>query len=55
MPPLYLAYSEDVGEPTEVLHNNLRARYDRNDADVVAAMQQFADLAAQCARGAAGR
>jgi glucuronokinase len=45
LPPLYIAYSADVGEPTEVLHNRLRARYDHGDADVVGAMDTFADLA----------
>jgi glucuronokinase len=34
-----------MGEPTEVIHNNLRQRYDRGDADVVTAMCTFADLA----------
>ena len=42
---IYIAYSTDVGEPTEVLHNNLRLRYDRQEPDVVEAMTQFADLA----------
>jgi glucuronokinase len=45
LPPLYIAYSADVGEPTEVLHNRLRARYDHGDIDVVRAMDTFADLA----------
>ena len=31
LPPLYVAFSEEVGEPTEVLHNNLRARYEQRD------------------------
>ena len=47
LPPLYVAYSEEAGEPTEVLHNNLRARFDQGDADVVDAMRQFAELAQQ--------
>lgn len=45
LPTLYLACSEDAGEPTEVMHNQLRLRYDRGDADVVGAMSQFAELA----------
>jgi glucuronokinase len=45
LPPLYLAYDTRVAEPTEVLHNDLRVRYQRGDAAVVAAMQQFAELA----------
>jgi glucuronokinase len=51
LPPLYLAYSSDVGEPTEVTHAPLRARFDRGDQDVVAAMKSFAELA-EAARGA---
>ena len=44
LPPIYLAYRTDLSEPTEVLHNDLRARYDRREAPVVEAMQQFAAL-----------
>ena len=44
MPPLYIAYNTDVGEPTEVLHNHLRARYLNGDRDVVDAMGRFAEL-----------
>ncbi|MBM4093384.1 MAG: GHMP kinase, partial [Planctomycetes bacterium] len=47
LPPLYLAYGTDAGEPTEVLHNDLRARYERGDPDVVRAMSEFAELAQQ--------
>lgn len=45
LPPIYVAYCDEMGEPTEVIHNNLRQRYDRGDADVVAAMLTFANLA----------
>lgn len=44
LPPVYIAFREDVSEPTEVFHNNLRARYDAGDPEVVDAMQQFASL-----------
>jgi len=44
LPPLYIAYSADVGEPTEVLHNPLRARYEQGDPEVHAAMDSFANL-----------
>lgn len=46
LPPLYLAYSVDVSEPTEVFHNNLRARFEQGEPQVVEAMSQFAQLAA---------
>ena len=42
---IYLAYSADVGEPTEVFHNNLKLRYHRNEPSVVQAMTTFAELA----------
>ena len=41
LPPLYVAYSADVSEPTEVVHNNLRARYQQGEKAVVEAMSQF--------------
>lgn len=44
LPPLYLAWRQSSSEPTEVFHNDLRARYDANDAAVVGAMRAFADL-----------
>jgi glucuronokinase len=47
LPPLYLAYSTLLSEPTEVFHNDIRGRFDRREARVVEAMRQFARLAAQ--------
>lgn len=47
LPPVYVAYCDELGEPTEVIHNNLRQRFDRGDTDVVGAMKTFADLAYQ--------
>jgi glucuronokinase len=46
LPPLYLAYSEEEGEPTEVTHRPLRVRYEQGDPEVIAAMRKFAQLAA---------
>jgi len=51
LPPLYIAYKAEVSEPTEVFHNDIRARFDRGEPQVVAAMRTFAGLAEQ-ARGA---
>ncbi len=45
LPPLYIAYSADVSEPTEVFHNNLRARFQQGEPAVVNAMKRFAALA----------
>src|SRR5690606_747903 len=42
---IYLAYSADESEPTEVFHNDLRGRFNRGDPDVVQAMRRFAELA----------
>jgi glucuronokinase len=44
LPPLYLSYSTERSKPTERVHNDLRARYERGDRDVVDAMRQLADL-----------
>ncbi len=46
LPPIYLAYSLAGSEPTEVVHNNLRQRYERGEPDVLAAMEEWAGLAA---------
>ena len=47
LPALYIAFSEDAGEPTEVMHGNLRARYEQNEPAVVDAMEAFAGLTQQ--------
>lgn len=47
LPPIYVAYSEESGEPTEVFHNNLKARHAAGEPEVVGAMQVFAKLAEQ--------
>jgi glucuronokinase len=45
LPNLYIAYKDDVSEPTEVFHNDIRGRYQRGEAQVVEAMSRFAALA----------
>lgn len=50
LPPLYVAYSADVGEPTEVFHNDLRSRFHAGEREVVEAMSQFAALAEDARR-----
>ena len=47
LPPLYIAYDTNVGEPTEIIHNDLRSRYNRGESQVVEAMTHFAGLAQQ--------
>ena len=46
LPPMYIAYRHELSQPTEVLHNDLRARYERGEPQVCDAMQQFRELAA---------
>ncbi|HSK08858.1 MAG TPA: hypothetical protein VK911_04735 [Vicinamibacterales bacterium] len=53
LPPLYLAYHDALSEPTEVFHDNIRARFDQGDQAVIRAMQHLATLAA-CGREALG-
>lgn len=50
LPPLYIAYSTEESEPTEATHGPLGDRYRRGDPVVLAAMQQFAELAAEARR-----
>ncbi|RMG16151.1 MAG: GHMP kinase [Bacteroidetes bacterium] len=44
LPPLYIAYRTDLSEGSEVVHNDLRARYNRGEQDVLQAIQQWSDL-----------
>ena len=46
LPPVYVAYHTELGEPTEVFHNDIRGRYNRGEPAIVDAMQRFAGLAA---------
>lgn len=45
LPNLYVAFSHDAGEPTEVTHAPLRASYDDGDPKIHAAMKRFAEIA----------
>jgi len=45
LPSLYVAYREDLSEGTEVFHNDLRARWNAGEPEVVQAMEFWADLA----------
>src|SRR5437764_1223242 len=47
LPNVYIAYSTDEGEPTEVFHNDIRGRFNRGEPAVVQAMGRCAALAAQ--------
>ncbi|MFV1994345.1 MAG: mevalonate kinase [Verrucomicrobiales bacterium] len=45
LPPVYVAFSQKLSEPTEVFHNDIRGRFQRGEAEVVDAMQTWAGLA----------
>lgn len=47
LPPVYIAYREDLAEGTEVYHNDLRARYKRKEPAVLSAIARWAELAEQ--------
>lgn len=44
LPPLYLAFKTEVSEPTEILHNDLRHRWNDGVPEVHNAMKRFAEL-----------
>lgn len=44
LPSLYIAYREELSEGTEVFHNDLRARWNAGEKEVVEAMAFWADL-----------
>ncbi|MEM7127589.1 MAG: GHMP kinase [Chloroflexota bacterium] len=46
LPHLYVSYHDEMSEPTEVFHNDIRSRYDRGEETVVKAMEHFAQLTA---------
>lgn len=47
LPPVYVAYREDLSEGTEVYHSDLRARYNRGEKEVLQAIGRWAALAAE--------
>lgn len=46
-PPLYIAFRRNLSEGTEVLHNNLKARYNIGEQAVLDAMQEWSQLTVQ--------
>ena len=50
LPPLYVAYHDNLAEGTEVTHNDLRSRYTRGEPAVLDGITRWAELAQQ-ARG----
>ncbi|HEV59051.1 MAG TPA: GHMP kinase [Phycisphaerales bacterium] len=50
LPRLYVAYADDFSEPTEVFHNDVRARFELGDSKVHAAMRFWANLTRRARR-----
>jgi glucuronokinase len=44
LPPLYIAYREELSEVSDKFHNRIRDRFERGDRKVVAAMKHWAAL-----------
>ena len=47
LPPLYIAYQEDLSEVSGKTHNNVRERFELGDKKVIAAMRHWANLTDQ--------
>ena len=45
LPPLYVAFHDNLSEGTEIFHNDLRSRFERGEPAVVDGMKQFAAFA----------
>jgi len=45
LPPLFVAYHDNLAEGTELTHNTLRERYQRGDRDVLDAIEQWKQMA----------
>jgi glucuronokinase len=46
-PPMYIAYRRDQSSGSELVHNDLRARYDYKEPEVLKAMKEWANLSEQ--------
>jgi glucuronokinase len=47
LPPLFIAYHDNLAEGTEVTHNDLRLRYNRGEPAVLAGIKEWAQLTTQ--------
>lgn len=47
LPPIYIAYREELSEVSDVFHNDIRARFNRNEQLVVDAMKYWANITDQ--------
>jgi len=44
LPKLYITYRDELSEPTEIFHNNIRERFNRGEKKVINAMRFWASL-----------
>jgi glucuronokinase len=47
LPPIYVAYHNELAEPTEAFHNDIRGRYDSGESLVINAMKHLGQLTAR--------
>ncbi|MDB4435523.1 GHMP kinase [bacterium] len=47
LPSLYFAYRTSLSEGTEIFHNDIRSRFKRQEPKIMAALEEWADLAEQ--------
>ncbi len=47
LPPLYIAYRRDLSQVSDVVHHDLRQRFQQNDPDVLDAIRFWSDLTEQ--------
>jgi glucuronokinase len=47
LPPLFVAFHDNLAEGTEVTHNDLRGRFQRGEPQVLTAIKRWAELAQQ--------
>ena len=45
LPPVFVAYHDNLSEGTEITHNDLRSRFNRGESDVIEGMKEFAHYA----------
>lgn len=45
LPPIYIAYQQELAEVSDVFHNNIRERYDRGERQVIDAISRIAEIA----------
>ncbi|MBX3276426.1 MAG: GHMP kinase [Acidobacteria bacterium] len=45
LPPIYIAYQQELAEVSDVFHNNIRERYDSGERAVIDAISRIAEIA----------